>query len=230
MTNPIIAFDADDTLWDNEPLFRAAEAEFCKLMPDVLSNESISDALFKTEMSNLPLYGYGVKSFILSKIETAVALSDGPVQQEIIQEIIRIGKSILEAPITLIDGVEQVLAQLSQQYKLIVVTKGDLLDQEKKLDRSGLAHYFHHIEVVSEKKEQEYQRLLQHLDIEPQQLVMVGNSLKSDIVPVLNIGAHAFHVPYHTTWAHETIDYTINHDRFKALNQITDLLKHIPFS
>ncbi len=202
----VVGFDADDTLWVNEPYFKELEDKFCGLLNNYLPTEEISKKLFETEIQNLELYGYGVKAFMLSLIETAITISNHKIPIEIIQEIIELGKQQLNKPIELLDGVEKVLDKLySEHYKLIVATKGDLLDQERKLQKSGLEKYFHHIEIMSDKKDSDYKKLLNHLEIKPEEFVMIGNSLKSDILPIIKIGGKGIHVPYHTTWQHEKI-------------------------
>jgi len=138
-----------------------------------------------------------------------------------------LGKNLLNEPINLLDGVEEVLDTLKGRYRLVVATKGDLLDQERKLKKSGLSHHFHHIEIMSEKDDANYRKLIKHLDILPENLLMVGNSLKSDILPVLNVGGYAVHVPYHTTWIHEQIDHTIENDNFRSVESIREILKFL---
>jgi putative hydrolase of the HAD superfamily len=201
----VIAFDADDTLWTNETYFREAEEAFARLLSQYETKSEIDKALFKTEIKNLAIYGYGIKGFVLSMIECALALSNQKLPQETIQKILDIGKEMLEKPIELLDGVEEVLQRLQGKYRLIVATKGDLLDQERKLEKSNLLKYFHHVEVMSDKKEKDYLKLVKHLDIMPAELLMIGNSLKSDVLPLLNINASAVHVPFYTTWVHEEI-------------------------
>lgn len=220
----VIAFDADDTLWVNEPYFRRTEEAFYKLLDGYMIQHALERELFKTEIDNLQLYGYGVKGFVLSMIETALTVTNKNVSVEVIEQIINLGKQVLDEPIELLDGVEDVLKALHGKYKLVVATKGDLLDQERKLRKSALGHYFHHIEVMSEKDDTNYLKLVKHLDIQPEELLMVGNSLKSDVLPVLNIGGSAIHVPYHITWAHECIEHTIEHDKFSAVASIRDIL------
>ncbi len=227
MTPKIIAFDADDTLFVNEPYFQEVEQQFCKLLENYLSHHTLSQQLFTVEIANLPLYGYGIKGYILSMIEAAMKISDKTISIEIIEKIIDYGKELLEKPIELLDGVEQTLQILHKKYKLIVATKGDLKDQQSKLHRSGLGHFFHHIEVMSDKKETDYEKLLQRLGIEPSQFLMIGNSLKSDVLPVLNIGGSAIHIPFHTTWAHEVLDYKIEHQNMKTFEKISEILKII---
>ena len=221
----VIAFDADDTLWVNETFFRAAEEEFCDLLEEHMPKEEANKLLFDVEMRNLPLYGYGIKPFTLSLIEAAIEVSKGKVTIELIEKLIAKGKEMLNHPIELIDGIERTLAELSKNYRLVMATKGDLLDQERKLIKSGLEPYFHHIEIVSDKKEKQYAKLVKHLDVTPGEFLMVGNSLKSDIVPVLNIGAYAFHIPFHTTWAHEIYEGEIENPKFRSFEKASDLLK-----
>ena len=220
----VIAFDADDTLFVNEPYFQEAEEKFCALMSDYLSHQGLSQELFKTEIANLELYGYGIKGYILSMIEAAMRISNKTISIEVVEKITEYGKELLQKPIELLDGVEETLQALSGKYKLVVATKGDLLDQRRKLHNSGLGHYFHHIEVMSDKKEKDYEDLLKRLEIKSEEFFMIGNSLKSDVLPVLNIGGHAVHIPFHTTWEHEKINHKVEHPNFKALEKITDVL------
>ena len=220
----VIAFDADDTLFINETYFDETEKKFCGLMEDYLSHQGISKELFKIEIDNLKLYGYGIKGYILSMIETAMNISNNTIPVEVIEKIIKYGKELLEKPIVLLEGVEETLEALHGKYKLIVATKGDLLDQRRKLHNSGLGHYFHHIEVMSDKQEVDYRDLIKRLEIEPEEFFMIGNSLKSDVLPVLSIGGHAVHVPFHTTWAHEKIDHTIEHQNFRTFENIVEIL------
>jgi putative hydrolase of the HAD superfamily len=219
----VIGFDADDTLWVNEPLFQETEKKFCALLSNYDDSKSISQNLFQIEMQNLELYGYGAKAFMLSLIETAILVSKGKVTSSVIQDIIVLGKALLNAPVVLLEGVEDVLKKLSKQYKLIVATKGDLLDQERKLRNSALEKYFHHVEVMSDKTTREYSSLLKHLDVLPYEFVMIGNSLKSDILPVLELGCFGIHIPYATTWLHEHIDISIDHPNFRRMEHILDI-------
>lgn len=220
----VIAFDADDTLWVNEPYFQETEQKFCELMAPYLSRHGLSQELFKTEIENLKLYGYGIKGYILSMIEAALTISENTISNEVIAKIIQYGKELLEHPIELLDGVEDTLEALKGKYKLVMATKGDLLDQHRKLHNSGLGPYFHHIEVMSDKQEIDYQKLLKRLEINPSEFLMIGNSLKSDILPVLGIGGHAIHIPFHVTWAHEKIDHKVEHKNFKDFVKIADVL------
>ncbi|MGN7758340.1 HAD family hydrolase [Chryseobacterium sp. 22532] len=216
-----IAFDADDTLWINEPYFQEAEEEFCVLLEDYLPQHSVSQELFKTEIKNLHLYGYGVKGFMLCMIETVSRVSDGTASMQLIDRTIEIGQELLQKPIELLEGVTQTLDALKGKYRLVVATKGDLLDQERKLKNSGLQDYFHHIEIMSDKKESDYQKLLKHLDCKPEQFLMLGNSIKSDVLPVLEIGGFAAHIPYHVTWSHE------QHEHHLELTSIDEVLKYL---
>ncbi len=225
MNLKVIAFDADDTLFVNEPYFQETEAKFCALMSDYLSYQGLSQQLFTTEVNNLDLYGYGIKGYTLSMIEAAMKISNKTLSVEVIDKIITLGKELLQKPIELLDGVEETLEALKGKYKLIVATKGDLKDQQSKLHRSGLGHYFHHIEVMSDKQELNYQKLLGRLEIEPHEFFMIGNSLKSDVLPVLGIGGYAVHIPFHTTWEHEKINHTVEHPNFRTLEKISDVLE-----
>jgi len=217
----VIGFDADDTLWVNETYFREAEMEFSKLLSEYETPNKIDQELFKMEMRNLSLYGYGVKSFILSMVEMALVLSNYNVSSKTIDAILDIGKEMINKPVVLLESVEYVLKKLSKKYKLILATKGDLLDQERKLEKSGLLDYFHHIEVLSDKKEANYSKLLNHLEIPPSEFLMIGNSLKSDVLPLINIKAKAVHVPFHTTWSHEQV--TENETNGKSYKTVRDL-------
>ena len=222
----IIGFDADDTLWVNEPNYREAEKEFCDILTNYISEKEAEKALYKTEMQNLDLYGYGAKGFMLSLIETAIKVSNGNISSIEILNIIAIGKKLLQKPIVLLDGVENVLKKVSKKHKLIIATKGDLLDQERKLKKSGLAKYFHHIEIMSNKNPDDYQKLLLHLEIKAEEFLMIGNSLKSDVFPVISLGGKAIHVPYHTTWIHEEIDDSHNSNKkYKEVETLSDILE-----
>lgn len=227
MNIKVIAFDADDTLWVNEPYFRQTEEAFCNLLGEYASLHELERELLKMEIQNLALYGYGVKGFVLSMVETALLVSNNTINANMIEQILDLGKQMLNQPIELLDGVEEVLETLKGKYRLVVATKGDLLDQERKLKKSNLTGYFHHVEVMSEKDDANYLKLIKHLDIQPDELLMIGNSLKSDIVPVLNVGGHAIHVPYHITWAHEQIEDAIDNERFKSVESIRDVLEFV---
>ena len=222
-----IAFDADDTLWVNEPYNQEAEKAFCQLMENYLPQQSVSQELFATEMKNLHLYGYGVKGFMLCMIETASRITDQTGSLSLVNKIVSIGQQLLQKPIELLPGVAETLKQLKGKYRLIVATKGDLLDQERKLEKSGLANYFHHIEIMSDKKTSDYQKLLKHLDCRPENFLMLGNSIKSDILPVLDLGGFAAHIPYNVTWAHEVHESQITHQQFFELKSINEIINHL---
>ena len=224
MNQKIIAFDADDTLWHNEPYFDEAQAKFCELFADYASKQEILQLILSHQVKNLPLYGFGIKAFTLSMIDSALELTNHQISGQGIQKIIDIGRDLLQKPVELLPEVEDVLQQLKGKYKLVVATKGDLKDQHRKLHDSGIGHYFHHIEVMSDKKELDYEKMLGRLDIKPDNFIMIGNSLKSDVLPVLNIGGHGYHVAYHTTWEYEKIDFEIVHNNFKSLEKISDVL------
>lgn len=225
----VIAFDADDTLWVNETYFRDAEKEFAKLLSNYETENKIDQELYKTTIKNLEIYGYGIKSFVLSMIECGLELSNYQIPPKVIEKVLDIGKNMLEKPIELLPNIEEVLKELKKKYRLIVATKGDLLDQEKKLQKSNLSQYFHHIEVMSEKKETDYSKLLKHLEIDPSEFLMIGNSLKSDILPIVNIGANAIHIPFHTTWVYEQVNMTntlkYNYKTVSNCIEVLNLLK-----
>ncbi len=199
----LIAFDADDTLWHNETLYREAQERFKLLLSHYHSPEWINQRLYATEMRNLEHFGYGIKSFTLSMIETAIELTDGQVTGGEVQSILDTAKGMLQAEVELLDHVEETLERLKQSHDLIMITKGDLLDQEAKLARSGLAGYFQHIEVVNQKTAEKYLALLKRSQVEPERFLMVGNSLRSDILPVLELGGYAVYIPYPLIWEHE---------------------------
>jgi len=199
----VIAFDADDTLWHNERIYANAQAKFKKLLAHYHSPEWIDEHLYQTEVRNLEHFGYGIKAFALSMIETAVELTDGQVAGDDIRAIIDMTKEMLSVDIELLEHVSETLTSLMDSYTLMLLTKGDLRDQEMKIARSGLAQHFRHIEIVSEKSRESYEMVLRRYGIEPEQFLMVGNSLRSDILPVLELGSSAVYVPHHLTWAHE---------------------------
>jgi putative hydrolase of the HAD superfamily len=225
MNLKVIAFDADDTLFVNEPYFQETEQKFCVMMSDYLSKQGLSQELFKIEVDNLHLYGYGIKGYTLSMIEAAMKISNNTLSVEVIAKIIDLGKELLQKPIELLDGVEETLKSLQGKYKLIVATKGDLKDQQRKLHDSGLGIYFHHIEVMADKQEVNYEKLLKRLEIESKEFFMIGNSLKSDVLPVLGIGGYAVHIPFHTTWEHEKIHHKVDHPNFRTVDKISDVLE-----
>jgi putative hydrolase of the HAD superfamily len=225
MKPKIIAFDADDTLWHNEPYFDEAQDKFCELFSGYASKQELLRLILNHQITNLPLYGFGIKAFTLSMIESALELTNHTISGQNIEKVLQIGKELLQKPVVLLPDVIEVLEQLRGNYKLIVATKGDLKDQHRKLHDSGIGAYFHHIEVMSDKTELDYKKMLGRLDCNAAHFLMIGNSLKSDVLPVLNIGGHAIHIPYHTTWEYEQIDFEIEHENFRAFEKITEVLQ-----
>lgn len=221
-----IAFDADDTLWDNETHFLEVEKDMCALLAEYGNEQTISKSLFATEMANMEDYGYGAMAYTLSLVENAIKVSNGKIDANRIARIMELGRSLLHLKATPFEGVEETLIQLktSKRYQLVLFTKGELLTQEHKLQRSGLLPYFDHVVIVSDKQEQQYIDLCKTLGVKPEELLMVGNSLKSDVLPALNIGAWAVHIPYEVMWQHEVID-DFEHCRMFQLNQFSELQK-----
>ena len=223
----VIAFDADDTLWVNEPYFRETEEAFSKLLKDYLPEEDVNTILFSFEMKNLELYGYGIKGFVLSMIEAILKITEGKGDLELVSKVISFGKEMLNKPVELLEGVGEVLKSLNGDYRIVLATKGDLLDQERKLIKSGLEKHFHHIEVMSDKKPSDYQKLLNHLDCAPENFLIVGNSVKSDVLPVLEIGGYAVHVPFHTTWIHEEVNSSLTDFDYLEVENISEISKFL---
>lgn len=201
-----IGFDADDTLWHNESIFEDAHRRYCELLARWHDADTVERTLFATEMRNLERFGYGVKSHALSSIETAIALTDGAISAEEIRAIVDLAKGMLDHPVELLEGAAEVLPALAARHRLVLITKGDLRDQERKVRKSGLEAHFEEIEIISEKDTSIYRRLLARHGIAPEEFVMVGNSLKSDILPVLDLGGRGVYVPYRTTWEAERAD------------------------
>lgn len=201
----MLAFDADDTLWHNETLFVMTQEKFRALLEPYLTREWTGAELYATEIRNLDYFGYGIKGFTLSMIETAIELTDARIPAHEIQSIIDFGKAMVKTPVNLLDHVPEIIPSLAQSHLLMLITKGDLFEQETKIAQSGLVEYFTHIEIVAEKTAAMYRRLLTKHQLDPQRFLMVGNSLRSDILPVVEVGGHAIHVPYQTTWAHEMV-------------------------
>ncbi|CAN5465925.1 HAD family hydrolase [soil metagenome] len=218
----VIGFDADDTLWSSEDSFHAAEQRFVELLdPFTPDGIDLDAALHATERANLAISGYGVKAFTLSMVQAAVSVSDGRVPSSVIGELVELGHSMLTETVQLLPHVPEVLAALGTSHRLVLVTKGDLVHQTRKITTSGLDHHFEYVEVVLEKDPGTYDRILRHVGVEPRRFCMVGNSVRSDILPVLALGAHGVHVPYHLTWAHERVD---DHDQqFVELASLADL-------
>ncbi len=222
-TIKVVGFDADDTLWENETFFREAESHFADLLKEYMPKEDILHHLYEIEVGNLPVYGYGIKAFVLSMVETGAQISQNKMTSEQMKEILAIGKEMLHKPVNILLGVEEVLKKLSARYRLIVATKGDLLDQERKLSKSGLISYFHHVEVMSDKHPETYLKLIRHLDIQPQEFLMIGNSMKSDVLPVEEIGGYGIHVPFHTTWMHELVEHTVESERVVEVENMKEV-------
>lgn len=220
----VIAFDADDTLWrelDNYELF---EHTYCCILKQYYSEEQAMRMLQETEKRNIPFYGYGLKSVMLSMVETLCNANNNVVNPLCIKKIIEFGQTLMKQPVELLAGVEEVLQQLSGNYKLALATKGDLLDQQRKVEKSGLRHLFSHIEIMSYKNKDEYKQLCKKLDCSPENFLMVGNSLKSDILPVIELGGYAVHIPYHITWVEERYDEKFTHPRLFQLSDIKEVL------
>ncbi|HWA26385.1 MAG TPA: HAD family hydrolase [Lacunisphaera sp.] len=220
----IIGFDADDTLWRNEDIFERAHESYRRLLARFHPAAEVDRVLFATEMRNLPLYGYGIKGFTLSCVETAIELTEGKVASREIAEIIATGREMLAHPVELLAGVADVLPVLARDYRLLLITKGDLHHQERKVAASGLAGHFHAVEIVSEKDGPTYDLIRRRHNIAWPEFVMVGNSLKSDILPVLQLGGAGVHIPYHLTWQHEHVEETpVNQARFRRLTSLAEL-------
>jgi len=218
-----VGLDADDTLWHNETIFRLTHDRFCDLLAGVAEREVLETRLAEVERRNLRLYGYGVKGFTLSMIETAMELTHGEAPAAVVREILAAGREMLNEPVEPLPGVDQALAELSERYRLVLITKGDLLHQEQKLAASGLGDLFVAVEIVSEKDASTYDRVFARHGSGAAQAAMCGNSLRSDILPALEAGAWAAHVPYPLTWAHEMADAPQGHPRFAELASIAEL-------
>jgi len=219
---PTLAFDADDTLWHNETHYAETQEAFRALLRPFHDDAWIDARLHETEMRNLGRYGYGIKGFTLSMIETALELTEDRLDGSGIRKVLELGQAMLDKPVDPLPGVAEVLAKVAGAYDLMLITKGDLFDQEAKLAKSGLGGHFSKVEIVSEKGEATYAALLQRHGIQPGTFTMVGNSVKSDILPVLALGGRAVHIPYHLTWAHEVVDSPVE-SPFPVLDSIRDL-------
>jgi putative hydrolase of the HAD superfamily len=218
-----VGLDADDTLWHNETIFRLTHDRFVSLLADHADRDTLEARLAETEKRNLRLYGYGVKGFTLSMIETAMELTGGEAPASVVREILAAGREMLAHPVETLPGVDEALAALSERYRLVLITKGDLLDQERKLAASGLGDLFAAVEIVSEKDRGTYERIFARHGTGADEAVMAGNSMKSDVLPALEAGAFAVHIPYVITWAHELADAPEGHPRFGALDNIAAL-------
>ncbi len=220
----VLAFDGDDTLWHNETHFQLTQTEFRELLRRHVPDADVDARLFATEMANLSLYGYGIKSFTLSMIETAISLTEGKIPASDLEVILGWGKRMLREPTKLLDGVRDTLLEMAARYQLLLITKGDLFDQESKLARSGLAELFTGVEILSDKRVESYRTILGRRGIAPGEFLMVGNSLRSDIVPVVEMGGSAVHIPYHLTWRHEHLDeVTLPDQGWSRLGSISKL-------
>jgi putative hydrolase of the HAD superfamily len=220
----VVGFDADDTLWHNESIFEKTHERYRALLAQYHNAATVDRTLFATEMRNLDLYGYGVKGFTLSAIETAIHLTAGKIRADEIQKLIELGREMLAHPVELLEGVEETLAELAVCHRLLLITKGDLRDQERKLAKSGLAGHFRHVDIVSEKNELTYAEIFRRRGVVPGRFLMVGNSIKSDILPVLALGGAGAHVPYHLTWAAERVeDAPQAEGRFFRLKSLREL-------
>jgi putative hydrolase of the HAD superfamily len=218
-----VGLDADDTLWHNETIFRLTQDRFRALMAEIAPPDVLDARLAAVERRNLALYGYGVKGFTLSLIETAMELTEGEPPGRIIGDILAAGRDMLAHPVEPLPGVEDALAELSEDYRLVLITKGDLLHQEQKLAASGLGELFAAVEIVSEKDAATYARVFTRDGTGPAEAAMCGNSMRSDILPALEAGAYAAHIPYVVTWAHEMAEAPADHPRFAELETIAAL-------
>lgn len=218
-----VGLDADDTLWHNETIFRLTQARFLELVRDHADEPTTQARLAEVEKRNLRLYGYGIKGFTLSMLETAMELCDGDAPSHIVREILAAGREMIAHPVETLPGIDEALATLSERYRLVLITKGDLLDQERKLAASGLGELFAAVEIVSEKDRRTYDRVFTRHGTGPAEAVMAGNSVKSDVIPAIDAGAFAVHIPYAVTWAHEVAEPPVDHPRFGLLDSIADL-------
>jgi len=219
--NWTIAFDADDTLWHNERSFRRTQTQFIEMLADWAEPDALMQNLLAAEKRNLPIYGFGIKGFILSLVETAIDVTDGNVPQTVIAELMAMGRAMLADPVELLDGVHETIENLKPLAKLMVITKGDLLDQERKLAQSGLSHLFDRVEIVSDKTVSVYREIFADYDT-PHQM-MVGNSLRSDVIPALDAGLWGVHVPHDLTWEYETAEAPVAHSQFRTIDSLNAL-------
>ncbi|TGD44765.1 HAD family hydrolase [Pseudotabrizicola sediminis] len=218
-----IGFDADDTLWQNEAFFRLTQARFAALLADYAAQDHLEDRLLAAERRNLGHYGFGVKGFVLSMIETAIEVTDGKVPASVISDLMAAGREMLRHPIELLPHARDAVEALAGDHRLLLITKGDLLDQERKLAQSGLGDLFDGVEIVSDKTARVYAAIFARHATQPAQAMMVGNSLKSDVLPVLDVGGWGVHVPHGLTWALEHAEAPQNHARFHLLPDLQGL-------
>jgi len=222
----VIAFDADDTLWHNEHNFTNIQNRFCEMLHSH-DPELVKQNLSDLHIRNIEIFGYGIKGFILSILETFLELRDGKVESREIRQILKFGRDMLNAPIELLPDVFDVILELSQEYTLMLITKGDLIDQEKKISNSGLLNFFKEIEIVSDKTEESYKKILKRYKVDSPRFLMVGNSMRSDIVPVVQIGANAVYIPYQSTWEHEKDHPHLDIGKYSVLENIGLLPKFL---
>lgn len=218
-----IGFDADDTLWQNEQFYRLTEARFAELLSDHTDTEHLSERLLAAEKRNLGLYGFGIKGFVLSMVETAVEVTEGRVPSSVIAEILAAGRDMLVHPVEPLPHARKTLDALHGRFRLVMITKGDLFDQERKLAASGLGEYFDAVEIVSDKNAGTYERIFKRHGDGPLKSLMVGNSLKSDVLPALDAGSWGVYVPHALTWAFEHHDKPENHPRFREIENLGGL-------
>ncbi len=223
MTISTLGLDADDTLWHSESHFAVTEERFGDLVSPWLPGGEAASRLLDRERANLEVFGYGVKGFTLSMIETAIEASGGTIPAEALQQIVDWGKEMLRHPVELLPGVEETIESLQRDYRLVLITKGDLFHQESKIAESGLVERFEHIEILSEKSPQHYQRVLSRHGLHAGEFVMAGNSLRSDVLPVIEIGAQGVHIPYGITWGHEKVDRSTVDASWHHLDRFSDL-------
>ena len=219
--NWTIAFDADDTLWHNERSFKLTQNRFSELLAEFTSRDGLQDRLLSAERRNLGIYGFGVKGFVLSMVETAIEVTDGAVPTDVIAELLSIGRDMLSDPVELMPGVRGAIEQLRQTAEIVLITKGDLLDQERKLAQSGLGDLFDAVEIVSDKTADVYARIFARHDTAHQ--MMVGNSVRSDVIPAIEAGAWGVHVPHELTWGYEHADAPVTHRRFREIFTLREL-------
>jgi putative hydrolase of the HAD superfamily len=225
-----LGFDADDTLWQNECFFRDTEGRFLDLLADFGDRATLSNRLFAVEKRNIPVYGFGIKGFVLSMMETALEVSAGQLDPAVIASVLAMGREMLNHPVELLPEVRETLEALSARYPLILITKGDLFDQERKLAASGLAELFHAVEIVSDKSASTYVRVFTARGNGPDRALMVGNSLRSDILPALEAGAFAVHIPHDLTWTYEHVEEPVNHPRLfieQHINKVVEVIGKI---
>lgn len=221
----VLGLDADDTLWHNETFYQLTRQRFNELLADFADAETLESEIEATEKRNLGLYGYGAKGFTLSMLETALAVSKGQAPGRVITEILAAGREMMRHPVEPFPGVHEALEELSAQYKLVLITKGDLFHQESKLAASGLGNFFSGVEIVSEKQPDTYTRIFSRHGAGPEHAAMAGNSVRSDVLPALEAGSYAALIPYHLVWAHEDAPLPMTHPRFAELTSLAELPK-----